>query len=173
MIPQDTQVKLRLMEGLSTATDHKGYVVQLEVASDVVADGVVVAPAGMRTTVKITHAGSMIQFSDPKLMAGGCDLRLSEHTAAERGELGAEEGAAIGMAIVDAPLVAIQLPISAVWAAVHAARSNNKKIPKDYVTMEKGETFLYYVRNSTRAKVDARCSQFGDRLRPHMALSCH
>jgi len=39
LIPQDTKVELRLLEGLSTATDHKGYVAHFAVASDVVAKG--------------------------------------------------------------------------------------------------------------------------------------
>jgi hypothetical protein len=154
VIPQDMRVELRLMEGLSTVTDHKGYVVHLEVASDLVADGIVVVPAGTPITVKLTRAGSRIEFSDPKLMVDGRKVRLSELNSQQRGELGAETGAAIGMVIFAAPLIAIQLPISAGYALVHRMRTADK--PSEYVFMDKGETFTYYVRDRMRVKVIGR-----------------
>jgi len=153
VIPQDLQVELRLTEGLSTVTDRKGYEVHLAVASDVVADGIVVARAGTPVTVKLTHAGSRIEFSEPKLTIGGREVRLSDLTSGQRGELGAEKGAAIGIAIFAAPVIAIGLPIQAVLGVRHAIHDAHKREPKRYVFMEKGETFTYYTRDRTRVKM--------------------
>lgn len=153
VVPQDMRVQLRLTEGLSTVTDHKGYVVHLEVVSDVMAEGVVVVPAGTPLTVRLTHAGSRIEFSEPKLMVGGQRIRLSTLNKSERDELGAERGSAIGIAIFASPLIAIQLPISAGYAVVDALRDAHKKAPKHYVFMDKGETFTYYTRDQMRVQV--------------------
>jgi len=156
LIPQDTQVQLRLLEGLSTVTDHKGYVVHLEVTSDVVAGGVVVVPAGTQTTVKITHAGGRLEFSDPRLTVGGRKVRLSKLTAAERGELGAEEGAAIGIAIFAAPIIAVELPIVAVWGVAHAVHGRpGESKAHHYVFREKGEILRYYVRSRTQVNISS------------------
>jgi hypothetical protein len=155
-IPQDMQVQFRLLEGLSTATDHKAYVVHLEVASDVVSDGVVIVPAGTRRTAKLTHSDSKyIAFSAPTLMASGQKVRLSEHTSQERGELGAEEGAAIGIAIFAAPVIAIELPLAAVVRLVHCIRSDHHKAagPKRVITAEPGEIFTYYTFKRTLVRI--------------------
>ena len=118
-----------------------------------VVDGVVVAPAGTPLTVKLTHAGSRIEFSEPKLMVGGREVRLSKLTYAERGELGAETEAAIGIAIFAAPVIAIQLPITAGYGVVHAIRNAHKAQPRHYVFMDKGELFTYYTRDMVRVQV--------------------
>jgi hypothetical protein len=153
VIPRDMQVELRLAEGLSTVTDHIGYVVHLEAASDVVANGVVVVAAGTPLTVKLTHAGGRIEFSEPKLIVGGRKLRLSKLNVNQRRELSAEYGAAVGIAIFASPVIAVTLPIQAVLGVREAIRNHRKHESKRYAMMEKGQTLTYYVRDSTRVSV--------------------
>lgn len=156
LIPQDTPIHLRLAEGLSTATDHRGYLVHLEVASDVEVNGIVIVSAGTPTTAKLTHSDSnYIEFSDPTLTLNRQKVHLSKHDSAERGELSAEKGAAIGIAIFAAPVVAIQLPISAVYGLVHSIRSRHQKSaePKGVITLEPGTDFTFYTVQRVRVEI--------------------
>lgn len=156
VVPQDMRVKLRLAEGLSTATDHKGYIVHLEVASDVVADGVVVVPAGTRATARITYSDSnRLAFSIPTLMVNGKRVRLSEQSATEWGGGGADAGVAIAMVVVTSPILAVQLPISAVYGIVDHVRDRRKAVDtKRVILREPGTIYTYYTRK-TRLRLRA------------------
>ena len=155
LIPQDTRVELRLLEGLSTATDHKGYVVHLAVVSNVVADGIVVVPAGTLTTAKLTRSGRL-EFSAPEVKVSGRKIRLAKCPAKKRAEDRAEEraetGLAIEMMIIEAPLLAVELPILAGRGVVHLLCDEHRREPVDVVTAEPGEIFTFYTRDYVRVK---------------------
>ena len=82
-IPKGTPVRLRLAEGLSTSTVHKGDAVHLELASDLGEGAMIVAPAGTQATATVTCSRpgrgkkpGAIDFSDPELILDGEKIRL-------------------------------------------------------------------------------------------------
>src|SRR5271157_6048232 len=101
IVPEGTDVKLKLLEALSSKTAHVGDPVALELADDLRVDGVVVVRKGAKARGEITVAkksGRMGKAGDVALQidylrAGDVKIRL-------RGTKGAEGDSAVGRAIV-------------------------------------------------------------------------
>jgi hypothetical protein len=160
VISQDTKVQLRLMESVSSASNHKGDVVQLEVVSDVVTDGTVVIPAGTTAVAKITEArarsakhSGWIDFSTPELMVGGRKIRLALDTAKDRSDERTEVFGTIGWMILGAPLVAIQIPFAVVSGVLYAIFGDGTEMHPEDKEHEQGEMFTYYTRRNARVKM--------------------
>jgi hypothetical protein len=156
-IPRGVWVKLRLLDGLNTATHHKGDVVHLELVSDLAAGGVVVLPAGSIATAMITVSRrtrgkerGAIEFSDPELTVQGEKIRLVTYNPNEV----MEEAPAIvlGIAIAAPAVAAVTVALLPIAAVVHVVRRHRKKPPEHDVGVDRGTTFTYYTRARTVLK---------------------
>jgi hypothetical protein len=159
-IPKGAKVQFRLMQGLNTATNHKGDIVRLELASDVVVGGTVVLPAGTQTTAKITCSrpgrgkeSARIDFSDPELSsAAGEKIRLLPYNPSEVWEDG--PGIVLGLAIATPVIVAVGVAALPAAAVVHLVRRHHKKPPEHHIAVDPGMTFTYYTREKTPVNID-------------------
>jgi hypothetical protein len=147
-----------LTEALNTATHHKGDVVHLELASDLVAGGVVVLPGGTRATATITCSRrargkkpGAIDFSDPELIVEGERIRLLPYNPVEVWEDG--PGIVLGLAVAIPVVAAVGAAALPVAVVVHVVRAHRKKPPEHDVGVNAGMTFTYYTREKTLVKI--------------------
>ncbi|HEY3703457.1 MAG TPA: hypothetical protein VGL22_00245 [Terracidiphilus sp.] len=159
-IPRNIRVKLRLLDPLNTATHHRGDVVHLELASDAVADGVIVLPAGTPATATITRSQAargkqpgVIDFSDPELVVAGEKIRLVPYNPNEEWEDG--PGIVLAVAIAAPVLAAMFVAVLPVAGVVHLVRRHHKKPPEHDVGIDPGMTLTYYTRQRTLLKIAA------------------
>jgi len=156
-IPRGVLVQLRLLDGLNTATHHKGDVVHLELVSDLAAGGVVVLPAGSRATAMITVSRrargkdrGAIEFSDPELDVQGEKIRLVSYNPNEVME--DAPGIVLGLAIAAPVIVAATVAALPIAAVVHVVRRHRKKPPEHDTGVDRGMTFTYYTLSRTVLK---------------------
>jgi len=80
---KDTVVRVKLEQGLSSATAHVGDAVELEVVEDVLVDGVVVIARGAKATGKVAEAEPKKHFGhDGKIAISITSVGLSDKEAA-------------------------------------------------------------------------------------------
>jgi hypothetical protein len=133
-LPKDTEVRMIVMEPVSSATATKGQRVRLAVAKDVVIDGHTVIPRGTPGTGVVARLqkgvpgnkdGYIVVRPVALTLADGTGVKLKEYPTGEDacGDMGPCWAFYIFVVVI-APLVIAVLPVVAVVALLHRDRAN-------------------------------------------------